>query len=231
MTLAELLIRLLIAFFALVFLARLMGKKEISQMTLFNFVSAMTLGTLGGALLIDPALSILHGVITLAGWSALTLLMGFFDIKSARFRKWLDGEPVIVIKDGKIMEKSMRKVQLDIDSLRTMLREKDVFSMKDVHYAIFEVDGKLSVMKKSGIQNKNRMGQTNGMPDIVYPFPTEVISDGIVNRSNLNKLKLSEDWLEEQLMVLGVPSVSEVFYAEVQQDGSLYIDSRHDYLH
>ncbi len=86
-------------------------------------------------------------------------------------------------------------------------------------------------MKKSGTQNKIRLGQTNDMPDIVYPFPTEVISDGIVNRSNLNKLRLSEDWLQKQLKVLGVPSVTEVLYAEVQQDGSLYIGNRHDYLH
>jgi uncharacterized membrane protein YcaP (DUF421 family) len=231
MKVTELMVRLLIAFFTLVFLARLMGRKEISQMTLFNFVSAMTLGTLGGALLIDSALSITNGILALSGWTALTLLMGFIDMKSVKVRKWLDGEPIIVIKNGKIMEKALQKVQLDIDSLRTMLRQKDVFSMNDVHYAIFEVDGELSVMKKQVNQPKNSLGQTNSLPSIIYPFPTEVISDGIVNCSNLNKLKLSEDWLDEQLKTMGVPSVSEVFYAEVQQDGSLYIDNRLDYLH
>ncbi|SEM10425.1 Uncharacterized membrane protein YcaP, DUF421 family [Mesobacillus persicus] len=229
MELQELFIRLTVSFFALLLLTMFMGRKEISQLTLFNFVSAMAIGTLGGSLIIDHSLSIRNGILALVGWTLLTLLIGYIDMKSRAFRKFIDGDPVIVIKQGRIMERALRKVQLDVDSLRAMLREKDVFSLTDVKFAIFEVDGTLSVMKNESIQT-NRSNLKDKQEDTHFPVPTEVISDGIVNTNNLSKLNLDKKWLHRQLQQSGVHSVSEVFYAEVQQDGSLYIDKRQDFV-
>ncbi|MBT2755322.1 DUF421 domain-containing protein [Mesobacillus foraminis] len=227
---SELLIRLVLSFGALLVLTRIMGKKEISQMTLFNFISAMTIGTLGGALVIDPALSLQNGILALAGWSCFTVLMGVIDIKFKPFRHLIEGDPVIVIKHGKILENALRKTQLDIDALRTMLREKDIFSLQDVEYAIFEVDGKLSVMKKEANPFVN-----GKIPPVVRkafnPVSAEIVSDGIINRENLAKLRLDEQWLCEQFQLSGIKKVSDVFYAEIQSDGSLYIDCRKDMLH
>lgn len=226
----ELLVRMVLSFLTLLVLTRIMGRKEISQMTLFNFVSAMTIGTLGGALVIDPALSLQNGILALAGWSIFTVLVGVIDMKYKPLRNLIEGDPVIVIKQGKIMESALRKTQLDIDALRTMLREKDIFAIKDVEYAIFEVDGKLSVMKKEPGQHLNQRNQAK-TEGILYSVPSEVVSDGIINKENLAKLKLDEQWLCEQFQRLGVKKVSDVFYAEIQQDGSLYIDNRKDLLH
>lgn len=208
-----------------------MGRKEISQLTLFNFVSAMAIGTLGGSLIIDRSLTIRNGVVALIGWTILTILIGYIDMKSRAFRKFIDGDPVIVIKQGRIMERSLRKVQLDVDSLRAMLREKNVFSLSDVKFAIFEVDGTLSVMKKENIQNEDkRCYLKDDLEDTYYPVPTEVISDGVVNTNNLSKLHLDIEWLHKKLKQSGVHSISEVFYAEIQKDGSLYIDKREDFV-
>ena len=232
MPVAELILRLAIAFFTLLVLTRLMGRKEISQMTFFNFISAISIGTLGASLAIDSSISIRNGVIALVAWSAFTIIIGLLDIKSPKFRLAIEGQPRILIKKGQIMEHELRKVRLDIDALNVLLRKKNVFSFADVDYAIFETDGSLSVMKKEPKQplTKSDMNIYQTKPS-VFPISTSVISDGEIKHENLNKLNLDQQWLEEQLKRSGVDSISDVFYAEVQKDGTLYIDYKNDMLH
>ncbi|KAA0546581.1 DUF421 domain-containing protein [Bacillus sp. BGMRC 2118] len=232
MNVTELLIRIAISFLVLLTLARIMGRQEIRQMTFFNFVSAISIGTIGGSLAISQDLSIRNGVIALVAWTVFTLAMEYIDLKSNKARILIEGQPVIVIQNGQIMEKAMRTTRLDINSLNSMLRDKNVFSMKDVEYAIFETDGKLSVMKK-----EDKQALTKGdykMPTktkSIVPIATSVITDGRINNQNLQNVNLSEKWLEEELTKMGVQSVEDVFYAEIQQDGTLYIDKRNDTVH
>jgi uncharacterized membrane protein YcaP (DUF421 family) len=143
MTFTELSLRILVIFFVLLVLTRIVGRKEISQLTFFNFVSAIAIGTIAGTIVLNQNISIREGVIALSGWAAITFIMGFIDIKSKSARKLIEGQPVIVIKNGQVMEDSLRKVRLDINALNTMLRQKNAFSIADVEYAIFETNGKL----------------------------------------------------------------------------------------
>jgi len=229
MNILEIVIRVAISFLVLLVLTRIMGRKEISQMTFFNFVSAITIGTLSGALATDQTLSIGNGLIALLAWSIFTITIGLMTIKSKKTRQIIDGEPVIVIKNGKIMEDALRKVRLDMDSLTASLREKDIFSLMDVEYAIFETDGKLSIMKK-----ENKLPLTKSDMNIdkpkkdLFPLATEVIVDGVINTNNLAKLNLDRKWLYEKLQQLDVQSISEVFYAEIQKNGQLFIDTKND---
>jgi uncharacterized membrane protein YcaP (DUF421 family) len=224
----ELILRVMIAFAALFIVARISGRKEISQMTFFNFISAITLGTIGGSIVTSANFSVRNGLLALGGWLILTILFGYLDIKSKGARKLLEGEPIIVIKQGKIMEKALGRTRLDVDALMVHLREKNVFSVKDVEYAIFETDGKLSVMKKQGQQALTKKDMNIVPSKQVYPYSTEVIADGKIIENNLKRLNLQEEWLQEQLRKNGITSVTDVYYAEVQTDGSLYIDSRND---
>lgn len=208
-----------------------MGRKEISEMTFFNFASAISIGSIAGNLSFNHRLSILNGIIALIVWSLLTLLSGRVVIKSKRARKVLNGEPLFIIKNGKMVGKSLRKVNLDTDTLTALLRQKDIFSITEVEYAIFEITGKLSVMKKDNKQLVTREDMNIANPQKkLSPIITGVISDGVINERNLEKLNLDTDWLNEQLLQNGISTVSGVFYAEVQPDHTLYIDSKNDHL-
>ncbi|MBT2640582.1 MULTISPECIES: DUF421 domain-containing protein [unclassified Bacillus (in: firmicutes)] len=228
----EVILRIAIAFIVLLAMARWAGRKEISQMTFFNLVSAIAFGSLAATLALNPSVSILNGIIALFGWAALTVLTDQIHLKSKKARKLLMGDPVIVIKKGKIMEDALRQVRMDADSLQALLRQKSVFSLSDVDYAIFETDGKLSVMKMEGKQTvtKSDMNIAKSSGNFV-PLSTELVSDGQVNVQNLNKMNKDRTWLDEQLQQAGVQSLDDVFYAEVQPDGNLYIDKRNDILH
>lgn len=231
MDIPELIIRIAIGFIVLFALTRFLGRKEISQMTFFNFVSAIAIGSITANLVVNQNLSITKGVLALIGWSAFTLLMDYIDIKSKKARKVITGDPIAVIKEGKIVERALSNSRLDIDSLKAMLRQNSIFSIADVNYAIFETNGKLSVMPKEPKQplTKSDMNKVSSTKKV--PIPTEVITDGRVLSDNLSKLHLDEKWLEQQLKQAGVNSASDVFYAEVQQDGTLFTDSKQNLLH
>ncbi|WP_163538446.1 DUF421 domain-containing protein [Gracilibacillus sp. YIM 98692] len=228
MQLSELLLRVFLGFIVLFILARTMGRKEISQMTFFNFVSAIAIGTITGSLVINQNLSIRNGIIALVGWTIITLLMGYIDIKFKKARKLTTGEPIIVIKEGKVMENSLRSTRLDMDALNALLRQSGVFSVQDVDYAIFETSGQLSVLKKQEKLPVTKSDLSFPNKVKVYPTATQVISDGQVHLTNLSRLDLDENWLQQQLQNSGVNSISEVFYAEIQTDGTLYIDYKDD---
>jgi uncharacterized membrane protein YcaP (DUF421 family) len=220
---SELLIRIPISFFILYCLVRLLGKEEISQITFFNFTSAIALGSIAANMAFNKHVSIHNGIFVLVGWSILTVGMEFVSLKSKKARRIIEGEPIIVIKKGKIMEQALRSARLDMSGLKALLREKDIFSLADVQYAIFETDGNLSVMKKSKT-DKSKKTDVHTNPDSSLPLATEIVSGGIVNFNNLTTLNRDEDWLLKELEQQGIKSIKEVFYAEIQQDGSLYVD-------
>ena len=108
MEVSQVLIRIFVAFVTLFTLTRIMGRKEISQMTFFNFASAIAVGSIAANLSVNSNLSIRNGVIALVGWTAFTLTIAYIDIKFKKARKITTGEPIIVIKEGKVMENSLR---------------------------------------------------------------------------------------------------------------------------
>ncbi|MEW9050476.1 MAG: DUF421 domain-containing protein [Neobacillus sp.] len=232
MGLVELILRITLSFFVLFLLARLMGRKEISQMTFPNFVSAIAIGSIAANLVLNPNVRIFYGVLALAGWSLFTVLLDYIELKSKRGRKLIEGDPMIVVKNGMVMEDILRKMRLNIDTLNSMLRQKNIFSMAEVEFAIFEADGKLSDMKKENLQEVTKSDvNIQKYKQNIYPLATAVVTDGAIVNENLKKLNIQPEWLDHQLLKAGVKDVSDVFYAEIQQDGSLYIDKRNDVVH
>ncbi|MEG7335879.1 DUF421 domain-containing protein [Bacillus sp. 0102A] len=226
MPIPQLIIRLIIAFITLLVLTRLMGRKEIAQLTFFNFVSAISIGTIGASLAINSTISIRNGFIALIAWTVFTLIVGFLDIKFPAIRYAVEGQPVILIRKGKIMDKQLRSVRLDLDALQTLLRKKNIFSLADVDYAIFETDGSLSVLKKEAKQNVTKKDMNVQGENAKVSHPASVIADGKVREDNLKKLNLNKQWLMDRLKEYGIQHPKEVFYAEVQTDGTLYIDKK-----
>jgi uncharacterized membrane protein YcaP (DUF421 family) len=232
MGLVEQILRITLSFFVLFLLARLMGRKEISQMTFPNFVSAIAIGSIAANLVLSPNVRIFYGVLALAGWSLFTVILDYIELKSKRGRKLIEGDPMIVVKNGMVMEDILRKTRLNIDTLNSMLRQKNIFSMAEVEFAIFEADGKLSVMKKENLQEVTKSDvNIQKYKKNIYPLATAVVTDGAIVNENLKKLNIQPEWLDHQLLKAGVKDVSDVFYAEIQQDGSLYIDKRNDVVH
>ncbi|MBL0387571.1 DUF421 domain-containing protein [Tumebacillus sp. ITR2] len=230
MQIGEELLRTAIAYLVMLVLCRIMGKKQVSQMTFFNYVAGITFGAIAASLVIDTSKDLGLGILSLVEWSVLTILMGIVSLQSPRLRKVIDGQPTIMIRNGKILDTAMKESRLNMDDLTMLLRKKNVFSIMDVDYAILEPDGALSVLKKQHAQAATKK-DVYAKPSPTHYLPTEIISDGRVVQRNLQELNLSRDWLEQQLRQLGVSDVKKVFYAEIQADGSLHVDEFQERVH
>jgi len=221
----EMILRTTFAFIVLLILARFMGKKQISQLTFFHYVTGITIGSIAADIAGESRTPFLNGIISMIWWAALTILMSYIAFKSKKARILLDDQPTIVVYEGKIVEASLKKLRLHLNDLSMMLREQSIFSIKDVHYAILETNGELSVLKKVE-QEAATKKDVNAPTQTPKYLPTEVIAEGKISKRNLTELNLTEEWLHEQLKKKGIGNVKNVFYAEVQTDGSLHIDMK-----
>ena len=218
----EMILRTTLSFSALLVLARLLGKKQLSQLTFFHYITGITIGSTAAEIASQHETPFIDGFISLVWWTVLTLLMSYISLKFPKARILIDDEPTIVIKEGELLVKSLKSSRLHMDDVLMMLREQSIFSIQEVHYAVLETNGELSVLKKVGDQGATK---TDVNAAIVEPLfiPTEIISDGVVLNKNLKELDLTEDWVLKKLRKKGINSPKEVFYAQIQTNGSLYI--------
>ncbi|MZP30396.1 DUF421 domain-containing protein [Heliobacterium undosum] len=194
-------------------------------MTYFDFVIAIVMGTIAGAYVVTEVkgawVLLSPVVLTIA-----TVATSMVHLKSLAARKILEGEPVIVVQNGKVMEENMKRLRYSLDKLEMQLRNKGAFNITDVEFALLEPNGKLSVLKKS--QHLPVTMSDLGKPTAYKGLATEIIKDGDVLEQNLLQHNLSFKWLYGELKKRGVEDLSEVFYAALQSDGTLYVDVRRD---
>ncbi|WP_342599349.1 DUF421 domain-containing protein [Psychrobacillus sp. FSL H8-0483] len=221
----EMILRTTISFAVLLFLARLLGKKQLSQLTFFHYITGITIGSIASEIASQKETPFIDGLISLIWWTILTILMSWISLKSSRARVFLDDEPTILIKDGKLSIKSLKSTRMHMDDLLMMLREQSIFSIQDVYYAVLETNGELSVFKKTNQQEATKQDVKADVSLPVY-MPSEIISDGKIVQKNLLELDLDEEWVMKKLRKQGIDSVEDVFYAQLQTNGSLYINLR-----
>ncbi len=215
--------RTLVGFIILLILTRSLGKKQLSQMTFFTYITGIALGNIAGDMVVHRDIKVIDGITGMTLWAVLTLIVEFISLKSSKARIFMDGEPTIVIKKGKIIKEAMVSNNLNMDDLSMLLRIKDVFSVSEVDYAILEPNGQLSVLKKEEHESVTKKDSNIPIGRRLY-IPTELVVDGKVVTKNLDELNVSKEWLMTQLKLNGVNSTNEVFYAELQSDGSLYVN-------
>lgn len=211
-----------LSFLILLILTRLLGKKQMSQMTFFHYVTGITIGSLAADIIASHDNTIAEEILGLVWWCLLTAFLAYITLKLPKLRVLLDGQPVILIKNGLFEEKSMKKTRISIDDLLIMLRERGIFSILEVDYAILEPNGELSVLKKKPYSNPTNYQMKISTSTPKY-LPSGIIIDSHIIYKNLKELGLSMNWLEDQMKIQGVKNIDKILYAEIQDDGSLYI--------
>jgi len=208
-------------FTALFILTKVLGKTQISQITAFDFISALVLGEFVGNALFDNKAGIPEIAFVIFVWGALMFLIEFITQKYKRSRYLLEGSPSFMIYKGKIIRDEMKKNRMDINQLQHLLRAKDVFSISEVEYAVLETDGTVSVLKKSLHQTPTRKDMK--LADQGVELPATLINDGELIYDNIKEKNLDEEWVIKQLNEQGYAGPEEVFYAEYTKGKDLFV--------
>lgn len=215
-------IRAIFAYIALFALTRIMGKREISQMSFFDYTVGISIGSITANLALDRTQSFLSILPALIVFCVFEILLSYISLKSVTFRRIVDGSSTILVKNGKVMERALFKTRMNMDDLMIKLREKNAFKLADVEFALLEPDGQVSVLLKSSKQpvtpsDMNIQTQYMGLPDMV-------IEEGRIIGDRLREKELTQSWLMAKLAEQGVYDLSKVMYAQVDTSGNLYVD-------
>ncbi|NLC39152.1 MAG: DUF421 domain-containing protein, partial [Clostridia bacterium] len=225
----EVFLQTILAFAAIFLYARILGKQQVGQLTVFEYINGITFGSIAAALAVEigPQETWYH-FLGLTVFFLLTYFLGHVALVSRPARKLIAGEPTIVIHNGKILEDKMKKMQYNVDELTMQLREKGYFDLSQVEFAILETNGALSVLPKS--QYRPLTPRDLGLKTRYEGMMSEIIVDGQVIYQNLVQNNLDEKWLMEELMKQGIQDLDQVAYAGLGSDGNLYVDKVQDQL-
>lgn len=221
-------IRAIIGYFSILIFTKILGKQQISQLTFFDYVLGITIGSMAAPLTTDLSSRAWPHWIGLITWALLGYLFQIFTVKWRFVSKMITGDPKIVIVDGLILEDTLKRMKYTAYDLVQLLRNKDVFDLKEIEFAILEPNGQLSVLKKS--EYKNLTPKDMKIKTQPSKLSLDVIYDGIIIEENLKRLNKEKKWLLGQLKVQGIQDISEVFFATLDTSGGLYIDKYKDHI-
>lgn len=217
----EVIWRTVFAVVILFFLTKLLGKRQVSQLSFFEYITGITVGSIAAYISLDTDKTWHLGLIALAVWVSFSLGIEFLQIKSKKARDFIDFKSTVLIKDGKILEENMKKERLSTDELLGELRKKDVFKVADVEFAIMESDGAINVLLTR--ENQPLTPKHLGVKVAPEQATQAVIMDGKIMDEPLDTLGLTRGWLQGELEKLNL-TAENVFLGQVDSYGELTVD-------
>jgi len=215
-----LVIRTFFLYFAVIFIMRMMGKKQIGELEPFELVIALMISDLATFPMEDIRIPILHAVIPIITLLFLQVSTSYFELKSESARKILTGTPSILIKDGKIDISELKYQRFNINDLLEELRLKGYFNLSDIQYAILETSGELSILPRTGQSNATK--EDLNIPITQESLPVPLIMDGNINYKNLKLLEKDELWLDDILKKHRISSARNVFIGMLDSKNKFY---------
>lgn len=203
---------------ALFIIAKIMGHKQMSQLDFFDYITGITIGSIAAELateLEEP----LKPLIAMVVYGVITVILTTITSKLPKMRKFINGTPTIIMNNGKIYRKNLKKAKIDLSEFMVMCRQEGYFNLADIQTAVFEYNGRLTVLPVSTKRPINPEDM-NLTPQPEY-VSTEVIMDGRILDDDLKRMGLDTKWLQKQIKDQGFKSAKEVFLGICDQNKQL----------
>lgn len=221
MEILDVTLRALISLVTLFLVTKLLGKKQVSQLSLFDYVIGISIGNFAAEMTTDLQIPYANGIVSVLIFGVVAYLVSYATMKSIKLRRFFMGTPTLLIQDGKILIKNMRKVKFDVNDLLEECRSNGYFDISQIEYALMEANGKLSILPKGEylpvtIKDMNLKPEKQGLC-------ANVIIDGKVMKNNLLNVGKDEKWLSKELKVKGYKSLDSILLATLDNNEKLVI--------
>lgn len=197
----EIIIRTISILIILFFLFKIMGKKQVSQMSMFDYITGITIGSIVADISLDIEKNITAGIICLLIYCLTDIILANLSLKSIKLRNFFNGKEVILIENGKINRTNMKKNQITINILETEARVNGYFNLKEINNAILEPNGKISFEAKE--ENKPVTKKDLNIKAYNHPIVYNIIIDGEIVEDNLKHINKTTKWIQHELKVKG----------------------------
>ncbi|MFC4600374.1 YetF domain-containing protein [Cohnella hongkongensis] len=242
MEMATILLRTIFMYFFIFLIMRMMGKREIGKLSVFDLVISIMIAEIAVIVIESTEKTLLTAVAPIVLLVVIQLGIAFLSLKNRTIRLLIDGKPSVLIQDGHLNRREMFRQRYNMDDLMLQLRENQVSDIAEVKMAVLESTGKLSVImreqrgidssesaddRQSGVSGAAADAKSEAGPKIRYELlPLPLIMDGQVQDDNLNKLGKTRFWLKSELQPHGVDSFKQVFFCSIDHKGKLYVDKK-----
>ncbi len=199
-------------------IAKIMGHKQMSQLDFFDYITGITIGSIAAELATELE-SPEKPLVAMLIYGIITIILTTVTSKIPRMRKIINGTPTIIMNGGNIYRKNMKKAKIDLSEFLVMCRQEGYFNICDIQTAIFEYNGRLTILPKATKRPINPTDM-NLVPPAEH-INTEVIMDGRILGENLKRLNLDGEWLKRELELNGYKSAKEVFLGLCDSENKL----------
>lgn len=200
-------------------LTKIMGNKELSQLTMFDYIISITIGSIGAEMSTAIEKDFMQPLIAMVIYAIVAIIISFINSKSLKIRRVLYGRTLILLDNGVLYRKNFKKAKLDINEFLTKCRTSGYFNINDIQTAILEANGKISFLPKSG--KRSTTPDDLNLKIRLEKLTINIILDGILLKENLNATNHDEDWLQQQLTLQGFERIKDVFLGIYDSNGKL----------
>ena len=209
----------------LFFITKLMGKKQVSELSLFDYVIGISIGNFTAEMVMSFDNQYINGIIAIVTFGVISYLVSVVTMKNMTLRRFIIGVPTVIIEDGKISLEALKKTKLDINDLLEQCRTMGYFDITEISYAILEVNGKISILPKSDYQVPT-LTDLNIKKDKNY-LSANIIIDGKLIKDNLENTNKGEKWLKKELKKQGYSSYNNILLATLTNGNLAVFEKNH----
>lgn len=221
MEVLDVIMRALVSLVVLFFVTKMLGKKQVSQLSVFDYVIGISIGNFAAEMTTDLDIPYINGVLSVLIFGIVAYLVSYFTMKSIKLRRFFMGTPTMIIQNGKILIDNMRKVKIDINDLLEECRTEGYFDISQIEYALMEANGHISILPKGEnlpvtIKDMNLKVQKQGLC-------ANLVIDGKIMNENLKNVHKDEDWLRKELKIKGYKELDNILLATLDINEKLVI--------
>ena len=217
-------VRTVILYFAILISMRIMGKRQLGEMEISEFIVAALIADLAATPLQDIGIPLLNGLVPIIIMFCFEIIIAGLNMRSVKLRKLTYGRPEIIIRNGRIIREAMQKNRFTLDELMQELRAQGLTDTAQVEYAVLETNGQLSIILKSGDQPATASQMGVDADDVSYAHI--IINEGRILDNNLELLGRDRRWLSNELKRQNLRSADEVYILTLSENGSVFCQAK-----
>lgn len=217
----DIILRSIISLVTLFLVTKMLGKKQVSQLSLFDYVIGISIGNFAAEATINLESGYLHGIVPVFMFGIVSYIVSIASMKSIVLRRFFIGTPTVLIQEGKILIEGLRKVKFDINDLLEVSRDAGYFDISEIEYAIMEVNGDVSFLPKG--ENKPLTIKDMKLKPKKQGLYANVVIDGKIMHNNLKNIKKTEEWLFKELKKQGYTKLDNIMLLTVDIDNNIKI--------
>ena len=217
-------VRTVILYFAILISMRIMGKRQLGEMEISEFIVAALIADLAATPLQDIGIPLLNGLVPIIIMFCFEIIIAGLNMRSVKLRKLTYGRPEIIIRNGRIIREAMHKNRLTLDELMQELRAQGLTDTAQVEYAVLETNGQLSIIHKSGNQPATASQMGVDADDVSYAHI--IINEGRILDNDLKLLGRDRRWLANELKRQNLRSADEVYILTLSENGSVFCQAK-----